>query len=411
MLLHWIWYAHRSGVSDWMKKMLLQHFRDPEEIYYAGDHDFDHIDGMTREAAAALTDRNLQNAEEILATCLRKNIHLLTWQDAGYPNRLRNISDPPMVLYYKGNLPDIDGSPVIGVVGTRRASFYGLDVSRRLGYQISKCGGIVASGMAAGIDGKAVYGGLMGGQSVIGVLGCGVDVVYPLSNRELFEDVRRYGCLISEFPPGTPPNKWNFPKRNRIIAGISCGVLVVEAPERSGALITANQAAEQGRDVFVVPGNIDNPACVGSNRLMRDGAIPVGCGWDVMGEYEGLFPDKIHRSEARDIPTGKPEQPENFQREKDFPEAQSGQGKEKTTKKVIDKEQSAPYSDVNATMPQLSEEERILVDALKHGQRLVDDVIAETGMGTGKLLGLLTMLEIKGVITRMPGKRICLRSR
>jgi len=409
MLLHWIWFAHRPGVSDWMKKTLLQHFQDPEEIFFAGDHAFDHIDGITREAVAGLTDRDLQPAERIMDVCLRKNIHLLTFRDAAYPNRLKNISDPPMVLYYKGNLPDIDGSPVIGVVGTRRASCYGLDVARRMGYQISKCGGIVASGMAAGIDAKAMQGGLMGGQSVIGVLGCGVDIVYPLSNKDLFEDVRRYGCLLSEFPPGTPPNKWNFPKRNRIISGISCGVLVVEAPERSGALITANQAAEQGRDVFVIPGNIDNPACLGSNRLMRDGAMPVGCGWDVMSEYEGLFPGKVHKNDAREIPGEKPEEPASAPSEKGSAEPQSGKEKEKTTKKVIDKEQSAPYSDVNDTLPQLSEEERILVDALKDGERLVDDVIAETGMSTGKLLGLLTMLEIKGVITRLPGKRVCLR--
>ena len=409
MLLHWIWFAHLPGVSDWMKKTLLQHFQDPEEIFFAGDRDFDYIEGITREAIAGLTERNLQSAEQILEVCLRKNIHVLTWQDAGYPNRLRNISDPPMVLYYKGNLPDIDSSPVIGVVGTRKATLYGLDVARRMGYQISKCGGIVVSGMAAGIDAKAVYGGLMGGQSVIGILGCGVDVVYPLSNKELYEDVRRYGCLISEFPPGTPPNKWNFPKRNRIISGISCGVLVVEAPERSGALITAGQAAEQGRDVFVIPGNIDNPACLGSNRLMRDGAMPVGCGWDVMAEYEGLFPGKVHKTDAREIPCEKSEEPAIIKTKKVVAEPQSGKEKEKTTKKVIDKEQSAPYSDVNDTMPQLSEEERILVDALKDGVRLVDDVIAQTGMGTGKLLGLLTMLEIKGVITRLPGKRICLR--
>lgn len=411
MLLHWIWLAHRPGVNDCMKKALLQYFQDPEEIFFADGQALANIDGITREAVQGLLDRDLTDAQKILDICMRKNIRLLTYRDEAYPNRLRNIPDPPVLLYYIGNLPDIDGSPVIGIVGTRKASLYGLDVARRMGYQISSCGGIVVSGLAAGIDAKAMHGALLGGQCVIGVLGSGVDIVYPASNRALYEDTLRYGCILSEYAPGTPPNKWNFPKRNRIISGLSCGVLVVEAPERSGALITANQAAEQGRDVFVVPGTIDNAACVGSNRLMRDGAMPVGCGWDMLCEYEGMFPDKISRSNEGDAPVQPQEKLPLTEPENTAIRAHSENLKEKTTKKVIDKEQSAPYSDVNEPMPKLTDQEQTLVELLREGEWLVDDVIAETKMPAGKLLGLLTMLELKGVICRLPGKRVCLRSR
>jgi DNA processing protein len=148
-----------------------------------------------------------------------------------------------------------------------------MQTAKRMGYQIAKCGGIVVSGLAYGIDGMAMSGALTAGQKVIGVLGCGADIVYPKENRWLYRDVERYGCIMSEFVPGTPPHPWNFPKRNRVLSGMSCGVLVVEAPEKSGSLITANLAAEQGRDVFVVPGNIDMPGFVGSNRLLQEGAI------------------------------------------------------------------------------------------------------------------------------------------
>ena len=406
MLLHWIWYAHRPGVNDWMKKTLLQHFLDPEEIFFADPQAFSCVEGITQEAVDSLMDRDLIPAEEILETCLRKNIRILTYQDAAYPNRLRAIADPPMVLYCRGILPDIEGNAVIGVVGTRKASLYGLDVARRMGYQISKCGCIVASGLAAGIDAKAMYGALMGGQSVIGVLGCGVDVVYPLSNRSLFEDTLRYGCVLSEFAPGTPPNRWNFPKRNRIISGLSCGVLVVEAPERSGALITARQAAEQGRDVFVIPGTIDNDACVGSNRLMREGAMPVGCGWDIAGEYAHIFPDKLHRGDGQETPAENLPKCAPEEKEKPADRACSEILKNENEKIVIDKAASPPYSDVNKPMPKLSQEEQSVVDSLSSGQRLVDDVIAETGLPTGKLLGILTMLELKGIICRLPGKQI-----
>ena len=419
MLVHWIWLAHRPGLTDRAKVALLQHFSDPEDIFFADKQAFDHIENVTEEGIQSLRDKNLTSAEEILDACRRENLHILTYRDAAYPVRLKNISDPPIVLYYKGNLPDLDGSPVIGVVGTRKASAYGLQTAKRMGYQLGRCGGIVVSGMAYGIDSMAMAGALTSGMPVVGVLGCGADVVYPPSNRGLFSDVERYGCILSEFAPGTPPVKWNFPKRNRIISGLSCGVLVVEAPEKSGALITARQAADQGRDVFVVPGNIDIPGFVGSNRLLRDGAIAVSSGWDILSEYEGLYPDKIHRDDVAARQTVYPDEIMKVASEVDRPVLEAAKKPEKamtkahlkkeTKKKAIDKEPSAPYIDLNDTLSKLSPDERAIVTGLRNGERLVDDVIAETGLTTGKLLAALTMLELKGIIKRHPGKRISLK--
>lgn len=419
MLVHWIWFAHRPGLSDRSKTVLLQHFHDPEDMYYADGGAFDHVEGLSSEAREALSDKNLIPAEEILEICHREKLHVLTIQDAAYPVRLKNIPDPPAVLYYKGQLPELDAQPVIAVVGTRKASAYGLTTAKRMGYQIGKCGGIVVSGMAYGIDGMAMAGALTAGQKVVGVLGCGADVVYPVSNRALFQDVERYGCILSEFPPGYPPSKWTFPKRNRIISGLSNGVLVVEAPEKSGALITARLAAEQGRDVFAVPGNIDIPSFVGSNRLLRDGAIMVSSGWDILSEYEALYPDKIHKEDAPSRQTAYPDEVTKALREEEIPLPKVAQTakiprikrdlKKKLEKKGIDKERSAPYSDVNTVLPKLSPEEQSVVAALQNGERLVDDVIAETGLTTGKLLSSLTMLELKGVIKRLPGKRITMK--
>ena len=418
MLVHWIWLAHRPSVSDRLKQTLLEHFRDPEDIFFADSGGFDHIPGMTVEAKASLQDRDLTRSEEILTVCCNKKIHLLTCQDGAYPARLKNIADPPVLLYYKGTLPDLDGSPVIGVVGTRKASAYGMTAAKRMGYQIGRCGGIVVSGMACGIDGMAMSGCLTAGQPTVGVLGCGVDIVYPLSNRALFRDTESYGCILSEFAPGTEPARWTFPKRNRIIAGLSCGVLVVEAPEKSGALITARQALDQGRDVFVVPGNIDVPSFAGSNRLLRDGAVPVFSGWDVVSEYEALYPDRIRREEGPGHQTAYPEEVANAAEPEKKPlkvaqtvkkPGRKGALEEKSSPKTIDKQENAPYSDVNTAFPKLSAEEAAIAAALKNGQRLVDDVIAETGLTTGTVLALLTMLELKGVVQRHPGKRISLK--
>ena len=208
-------------------------------------------------------------ANGILGDCAAKGIYVLTYQDAAYPNRLKHIPDPPLTLYYQGTLPDFDAEPAVAVVGTRRASAYGCLTARRMGYQIAKCGGLVVSGMAGGVDTLAMKGALLAEQPVVGVLGNGLDVVYPRSNRDLYQDVAWRGCLLSEFPPGTPPIGRNFPRRNRIISGLTCGVVVVEAPARSGALITAQLALDQGRDVFAVPGNVDAACSAGSNGLLR----------------------------------------------------------------------------------------------------------------------------------------------
>ena len=419
MLLHWIWLAHKSGVSGWLKWNIVQHFQDAEDVFFAEDEALKMVEGITEEAVAALREKDLAPAEKILRDCSRHKLNILTIRDAAYPSKLKNIPDPPLVLYCKGRIPDFDSNPVIGVVGTRRASVYGLTAAKRMGYQIGKCGGILVSGMAKGIDAMAMSGALTAGQPVVGVLGCGADIVYPAGNRTLFEDVENYGCILSEFAPGTPAFGGNFPKRNRIISGLGNGVLVVEAPERSGALNTARWAAEQGRDVFVAPGNIDQISCVGSNSLLRDGAIAVSSGWDVLSEYQALYPDKIRKDTApvqlRAYPDEAGDSSKNIQKSTSKVEQkprlpkENQNLKEETEKKSIDKTASSAYIDVNEILPKLSEGEQKIVLALKNGQRLVDDVIAETGLTTGKLLSSLTMLELKGIIRRLPGKRIELK--
>ncbi len=418
MIVHWIWLSTRPHISDRVKVELVRHFQDPEAIYFADTDSFSHIEGLTEEGKTALSDKDLAAAEKILRDCQKENLGILTYQDAAYPARLKNISDPPLVFYYKGRLPDFDGSPLIGVVGTRKASAYGMNAAKKLGYQIARCGGIVVSGMAYGIDGMATRGALTAGTPAVGILGCGADVVYPVSNRGLFEDMEQYGCLLSEFTPGTPPMGHNFPKRNRIISGLSCGVLVVEAPEKSGALITAQLALDQGRDVFVVPGNIDVDTFVGSNRLLRDGAVAISSGWDIMSEYQAQFAEKIRKFDAPMRQNANDELLEiSTQSDKIQPKvAQKAQvlgknkvSKQKDEKKVIDNGEGSPYSDVEDKLPPLLPDEQKIVSSLTKEPQPVDDVIAETGLPTAKMLAALTLLQVKGVVKQHPGKRISLK--
>lgn len=419
MLIHWIWLAIRPGMNDRLKMAVLGCFGDPEDVFYASGDTYKNVEGITQEVVELLCDKSLTQAQKILEECADKDIHILTLRDAGYPARLKNISDPPLVLYYKGRLPDFDGQPLIAVVGTRRASPYGLTAAKRMGYSIAQCGGVVVSGVASGIDGVAMAGAMSAGGTVIGVLGNGADVVYPLSNRALFADTVRCGCLLSEFPPGTPPYKWNFPKRNRIISGLSCGVLVVEAPKGSGALITARQAAEQGRDVFVVPGNIDVDTCEGSNALLRDGAILARSGWDVLSEYEAIFPGKVRKVDRAGRQRAYPEEMAPMEVEQEKAPLKVAQkprlldkwkaGKIEKEKKVIDNGEKPPYSDVEKSLPQLTDEEKLVVEQLQQGSRLRDDVIADSALPAARVGAVLTMLEIKGVIRRLPGNMLELK--
>ena len=252
MPVYWIWFAQLRGISLWTKRQLLETFQDPEELYLAEEKA---LHGFPQEVVDALQEKDLTESWQIHSRCAQKGIGILTYGDAAYPEALRNIEDPPMVLYFKGKLPNWKSQPVIGVVGTRKASPYGLQTAHLLGGQIAMCGGLVVSGVATGIDAHAMEGALDAGKSAVGVLGGGVDVVYPASNRELYRRTEENGCLISEYPPGSRPYPGNFLQRNRIISGVSSGLLVVEAPVKSGALNTARHAFSQGRDLFVAPGN------------------------------------------------------------------------------------------------------------------------------------------------------------
>ena len=398
MLKYWIWLAHTCKATEAEKVELLRQFGTPENIYNASE---EQLSPFLKKPGL---NRDLAEARKFQAVCEKKKLGILTFHDEAYPQRLKCIYNPPILLYYKGELPDFDNIPAIGLVGTREASSYGLNTARRLGYQIARCGAVVISGLAEGIDAAGMWGALNGAQPVVGILGCGIDRVYPACNRELFRQTELFGCILSEFAPGSGADGWHFLKRNRIISALSNGVLVVEAPLRSGALNTANHALEQGRDVFVVPGNIDVATCAGSNRLLRDGATAVGCGWDVVSEYAAMYPDQLHAFLGDDVPmSAERKQPKVAQKSKKPAVSR------RTDKKDIDNKASSPYIDVN-NPPTMSADEQRIVTLLREGERSVDDVVAAMALPAARLNSMLTMLQVKGVVRRLPGNRISLNS-
>lgn len=407
MLLYWIWLALLPGLTDFQKTGLLQRFSTPEELYHGK------LEGLPRPLSPreqeVLENRDLTKARQILSACREKGIYILCYTDDDYPEKLRHIPQPPVLLYCLGALPEWDQRPLIAVVGTRKASGYGLQAARRISAQICACGGLVVTGGAAGVDTFAMHGALDGERGPIVVLGCGVDVAYPKSNQTLLQLVTKTGCIVSEYPPGTPAIRWHFPERNRIISGLCDGTLVVEAPEHSGALITAASAAEQGRDLFVVPGNIGMGTNEGSNGLLRRGAIAVFSGYDILKEYEGRYPGKIQKKEPAVLVQIQQNWDEKVAQPVLFPEITQDMGNP-GEKKGIDNPAKSPYSGVNKQLPQLSDLEQEVLGLLSAQPVGVDQVLQASPLPSATVLSLLTMLQIKGLVQCHPGGLVSLKN-
>jgi DNA processing protein len=414
---YWVWLSSLSGVRPATKVRLLLQFGTPEGICFAKESDYREIEGITKGECEALCNKELSGALRILDDCAAKHVEIMTLQDARYPVRLRNIFDPPMVLYIKGRLPALDEEAAIAVAGTRKATPYGLKMARQLGYELTKGGGLVISGLAAGVDSAAARGALLAGGSCIGVLGTAIDVVYPAFNEELFADVSAVGAIISEYPPGSPKQHGTFPARNRILSGLSVGVVIIEAPEKSGALITADRALEQGRDVFVVPGNADSANSAGSNALLQEGARAVVRGWDVLGDYEALFPARIHSGAFAPLPQENCSAPE--EKKTAVKPARTARAKPETgkgflklrvprTKKVIDKAGAGEYIDLEQQLKNLTESQLKIVSVMTESAMHVDDIIDLSRLPAAEVLSDLTLLEIQGYVVRETGKRFTL---
>ncbi|MBQ8897240.1 MAG: DNA-processing protein DprA [Clostridia bacterium] len=380
----WVWLSTLRGLSQSAVPTLLEHFGSPTEIYSAPIAEIAELLGG-EDKAEPFKNKNLAQADRILGQCATLGIGVITMQDAAYPDRLKNIPDPPCVLYVKGRLPSFDLYPAIAVVGTRKPSAYGLYAAKTISAELADAGVIIVSGMAAGCDSAAHSGALHAGRPTVAVLGCGPDICYPRESTLIYSDIPVHGAIVSEYPPGTAPTRLSFPRRNRIISGLSNGILVAEAPEKSGALITADLALAQGRDVYAVPGNIDSPGSSGGNRLIKQGAKLVTGAADIL---EDLIP--VYGTQMSLRPVIPPETENDpylsgghIEIYRPEPEPQSAGASEK---------------EESASTP----EEKILA-LLKRGYMYLDDIISATGLGSDEVNVALTMLELDGSVSALPG--------
>ena len=418
-LKYWIWLSSLVDLKPATRFKFIGAFGNPEAVFYADDRSIAEKVPLTKGEKALLSVRRLDEASKILEDCHTGGISIITINDASYPERLRNIYDPPVVLYVKGRLPAMDEQAAIGIVGTRRATPYGIKMARSFAFDLSGGGGLVVTGLAAGIDSAAAEGALRAGGAVVGVLGCAIDDVFPKNNDALYRDVSAVGALVSEYPPGTPIFSKSFPERNRIVSGLSVGTLIIEAPTRSGALITASRALEQGREVFAVPGNLDAPNSAGSNRLIREGATIVTNAWDILSEFSERFPDKIaDPDKIREVTSPDGEEPAIYPAATAIPAERATSQKEtgkgffklrvRNERKSVDKPKEREYIDLREQLSGLSEIQLKIVSVINEKSKHVDDIIDESGLNVATVLAELTVLEIKGFVLRENGKRFAL---
>lgn len=328
---------------------LIEHFGGPRGVFSASASELRSVGGISTAVVEGIKGfRDFQRAREEVKRARKIGVDILTFHDKDYPENLRNIQNPPPILYIRGKLEKSD-SKAVAIVGSRKASSYGKTVAETLAHELSSLGITIISGMAAGIDSSAHQGALKGGRT-IAVLGSGVNIIYPKWNRRLYERIMERGAVLSQFPLDTEPRKLNFPLRNRIISGLSKGVVIVEAARKSGALITAYWALEQGREVFAVPGSIFSENSRGPHMLIKSGAKVVESIDDILEE---IFQEYMGSKEQ----------------------------------KAID----------------LTPDEEKILDIVKRGYRYMDEIIEISGKGAAEVGTIIMGLELKGLIAQMDG--------
>ena len=393
-LRYWIWLTTRHDLGAAGALKVLDHFITPERAYYADPEEYDFLP-LSAAARRSLLDKGTDRAEEILADCERLGVRIMTLQDADYPGRLRQIADPPAILYMRGRSFHFDEEAAIGVVGAREATAYGTLHAERFGMELAAGGALVVSGIAEGIDCHAVKGALKGGGPVVSVLAGGVDVPFPREHRYLYEDVAAAGALISEHPPGTPHKGSHFSQRNRIISGLSLGVLAVECRRKGGTMLTMDHALEQDRDIFAVPGPLDAPLSEGTNYLIQQGAKLVTCGGDILSEYWARFPRKL-ASSAPLTPEAAQARLDSLAREREEKRPAGPAPEEAAGREPVPRSRQRE---------RFTDDEVALLAALGDRTLSPDQLVEVTQIPAKRVLSALTMLQIQGALEERPGRR------
>lgn len=391
--LYWIWLSCGLGQGASCLDLVSYYEWNPYEIYGTTFNEIFRLNVLTKKRIEKLKSFPIEKAEEILRVSKENGWKVITPSSEYYPQNLLTLQDLPLVLFVDGNETALTSKLSVSVVGARKASDYGVAVARALSSAMASVGFTIVSGGALGIDSAAHRGALDENGKTICVLGCGLGTKYLMDNEELRQQIRKNGALVTEFPPFTSASRTTFPLRNRIISGLTLGTIVVEAGERSGSLITARLASEQGRDVFAVPGDLVNSSFLGTNNLIRNGARAVFSPNDILEEYCYKFYDKLSIKER-------------FPDDEIIRRAQ-GYLEQKQAEKIVEKaEASKTPPVVKKTAPSYLTENALKVyEFIGENPVHIDEITIGCNLSTDKILSAITELEIYGLVTQMSGRR------
>ncbi len=419
----WIWLSLSVTPGGTSFKKLIEKFKSPDAVYKAEAGEIISCIGSKSQDYNSITNKSLDTAKEIYDFCLTKSVGILTYSDPDFPAALRKIDNPPVLLYYRGELPDFNSQCFVSVVGTRRLTDYGRKNAFSLAIDLARSGAIVVSGMATGVDGVAMAGAISAGGSTVAFLGSGIDVCYPPEHLRLAREIVKGGCVMTEYSPGTKPEKYNFPRRNRLISGISAATVVIEGRINSGAIITARCARLQGKAIYALPGNVDNKTSEVTNLLIKNGAKLITDATDIIKDFEFVYPGKINPfsifepnrvnmtevlreleiscvTPSDDIfkPSGRKRGGKNYSAEK-------AQKPDDTIAKPIpaDREETASYreSELDFDKDALRVYKKIPYD----GACSIED-LAEEGFDMRQVMRTLLKLEMGKFIVMLPGEKV-----
>jgi DNA processing protein len=433
-VLYWIWLSEKCGIASREFGRLVASHDDPFEIYRMDEAEIEHLEGIGRSLKERLCDKSLETAYSILKTCQKERADIITYADKRYPARLRAIEDPPVLLYCLGRFPDFNTRLCIGMVGTRKMSEYGMQTSYSMAYELASAGAVIVSGMALGIDSVCACGSLEAGGVTVAVLGCGISVVYPRQHKKLMQAIAKKGAVISEYPPAEIAHGYNFPKRNRIISGLCQGTVIIECSAKSGAMITASKTIDQGRELFALPGNVNESNSDGPNLLIRQGANVALGSDDILDYYTFLYRDVIDRrahtraknnslvserslsrygvswkkySERYEGVNTESEDASKSKKEKTEQNASVSQNDTKTvidTVKMKDTQSEAEDQKRKKILASLDDVSQKVYEYMPSDKSAVTaDVIASRGLDIGDVITALTMLELAGLASSLPG--------
>lgn len=416
MLEYWLWMVMVFGAGNPKIWSVLQITETPEKAY----HLLQDADQCTRFSMTELQKRaarsvTMEQVQKVLEVCRKKEISVTCYGDGSYPSRLLEIYNPPAVLFYQGDIQILEEYPAVTVVGTRKPTAYSVQVANWICSDLARAGVVIVSGFAVGLDSAAHRAALLARGRTVAVLGCGIDVDYPKNNAGAKKYITRKGLVLTEFLPGTEPNARNFPVRNRILSGISLGTLVIQAPERSGSLITAALALEQGRNVFCIPpADLFDNQYAGVVKYLRDGAIPVFSYLDIINEYYHTYTHKLMtsvlfesaQSAENSVLFGEPTENSRQQKRKAEPEENGHEEKQ-------EKEENAAEEEGTAQKPAQTYRDFSSLDGLElqiavllsqEHQMHVDAIVERLGADENDVASALTELAIDGYVTRFSGQ-------